>query len=168
MEQFKGLSKTVAALRQNFDTYFERYENDESLILACFLDPNNKLRYWPNVDENSQFSLNSIKQNLFEAYSKYEPLEEVPDDVDPCTEDAPQDSNDIVLQRDLCIFDWVESNFPATQSSDPAINSKLPHLTSQEMVDIEIKNYLDSEIPVAPANNFQFHFRWQKEEAQKG
>ena len=149
MEEFKGLSQTVNALRKNFNHYFEKYETDESLINACFLDPNNKLRYWPNSEEDSRYSLKSIRQQLFEAYDKYGPPDDTHTTTNTSDEDIHEDSPDNDMERDtkFNITHWADNNFPATQSKDPAIQNKLPQLSNHELIDLEIKSYLDSETP---------------------
>ena len=62
MEDSLLLSATVKALVENMNSYFERYENDPNLILATFLDPHHKFRWWADVpvDSPSPYSENNI------------------------------------------------------------------------------------------------------------
>ena len=150
MEEFKGLSQTITALRKNLDFYFERYETDSSLIIGTFLSPYHKLRYWPNVDEDSSYSLSSIREQLCEAYGKYGPPEDRQEIDNIIAEEVGnQEAQAPNLEKDkkFNITDWGEARYPATQSGDPSIKTNLPQLSTYELIDLEIKTFLDFEEP---------------------
>ena len=62
MPQKVLITTSVQKLKEELDKRFKIYETNMSLILATFLDVNNRLRYYPR--ENQLYSLENITKEL--------------------------------------------------------------------------------------------------------
>ena len=57
---FTGLGSTIAAISRSLDSRFGKYEEDENLIAATFLDPRYKNSLFQNSEEGDLTNINSI------------------------------------------------------------------------------------------------------------
>ena len=75
---FQSLGTIVRNLKENFDHYFARYENNMCLIIATFLDPRHKNRFWDKENnamnkfhfEGPNFESKKILKTLVNEYKK--------------------------------------------------------------------------------------------------
>ena len=150
------LKETIKHLELNFDKYFPQYETDTSLILATFLDPRYKTRFWRLEPLESRFSTPSIKKMLIDAYiSIVENTPETNDDADTeDTDEQTQPSTSQLLddfsgfgtpvpnavQARNNIYLQEEINYPPIQ---PVVITPLQR-TIQDEIEVEVGVYLNS------------------------
>ena len=74
----QGIKCTSKALREQMDEYFEKYLDDDNLILSNFLNPNNRLRYL-SAHDSDKFHFDCIKAKLLAAFEVISEQQQVPD-----------------------------------------------------------------------------------------
>lgn len=68
--RFSGLGSTISAISKSMNSRFAKYEENENLIAATFLDPRYKNTLFRNSEEGSKTHLNSIQNFLADTSQK--------------------------------------------------------------------------------------------------
>ena len=151
--------EAMANLKHELDTRFEPFIQNEFLMLATFLDPNSKLKYWYNTRSEPHFSLEYIKNKLLVEYEALKKLEDNTDEVTTDGQNEEMIADNVGHQEDALLVGGATPNrdeefygFPNISVNDygsqqfPQITIPMENnehtRTNKELVNREVSEYM--------------------------
>lgn len=148
MPQKVLITTSVQKLKEELDKRFKIYETNMSLILATFLDVNNRLRYFPG--ENQLYSLENITKELYKEYANLRELSDNKEDDEP--QDDPTETTEVNSQKEhhgvtnegkKTVRHYGATRFPAKVIPMQKVTQKK---SIKDAIDLDIKMYMSQEV----------------------
>lgn len=139
--RFTGLGSTISALSRSIESRFLKYEDDEKLITATFLDPRFKHTVFGNSEEGTKTHIAEIMNYLVETYKKIAREKHTREDDSSSSQPASADElqedqsgigaepDEVVpvssnYDFDSCLDDIISTNAPPNQTAQTTLSRK--------------------------------------------
>ena len=166
------------ALKLNMDKYFKQYVENDDLLLALYLNPQHRFKYWASEDQEydedsiTQITDSDMKNKVYEAVKKYElslPRNQINEIETPVPANNPTPSSSDEFVGFTGIADTQPTQTMKSFKSYAKLKFKVPTrpqaqpskdvFTSKAIIDREIEKYLeypDVEVCIDGSENHNF------------
>jgi hypothetical protein len=140
--RFTGVGSTINALSRSIESRFLKYEDDEKLIAATFLDPRFKQKIFGHSEEGTKTAMTEITNYIVETHEKMSRDKHTREDESsssqPASADELQEEN-IGIGVEAGEVVPVESNYDFDSCLDDIFSTNPPNQTTQETVTLTRK-----------------------------